>query len=138
MHPYLRRQAERLGREIEIRQGAAERLDVKDASVDAVVSTLVLCSVTDQPATLAEVLRVLRPGGRFVFLEHVAAPRGTWRRLFQRALRPLWSMLGDGCQPDRETWRAIEQAGFAQVTCDHFRVPVPIVSPHVAGWATKC
>lgn len=137
MHKYLRREAGRLGREIEIRDGVAERLDVADASVDAVVSTLVLCSVKDQQATLAEVLRVLRPGGRFVFVEHVAAPRGTWRRAVQRAVRPLWGVLGDGCRPDRETWRAIELAGFAHVVCDHFRLPVPVVGPHVAGWAVK-
>ncbi len=137
MHPYLRRQAERLGREIEIREGGAERLDLADASVDAVVSTLVLCSVRDQEAALAEVVRVLRPGGRFVFVEHVAAPRGTWRRRVQRAVRPVWGLLGDGCRPDRETWRTIEVAGFAQVVCDHFRLPVPVVSPHIAGWAVK-
>ena len=137
MHKYLRREAERLGRDIEIREGTAERLDVPDAAVDAVVSTLVLCSVRDQQAALVEVLRVLRPGGRFVFVEHVAAPRGTWRRRLQRAMRPVWSLLGDGCQPDRETWRVIELAGFAQVVCDHFPVPVPVVSPHIAGWAVK-
>ena len=107
MHKYLRREAERLDRDIEIREGTAERLDVPDAAVDAVVSTLVLCSVRDQQAALVEVLRVLRPGGRFVFVEHVAAPRGTWRRRLQRAMRPVWSLLGDGCQPDRETWRVI-------------------------------
>lgn len=137
MHRYLRREAERLGREIEIREGSAERLDMADASVDAVVSTLVLCSVKDQHAALTEVLRALRPGGRFVFVEHVAAPQGTWRRRLQRAVRPLWGLLGEGCRPDRETWRAIELAGFSQVVCDHFRLPVPVVSPHIAGWAVK-
>ncbi|MBI2073268.1 MAG: class I SAM-dependent methyltransferase [Gemmatimonadetes bacterium] len=137
MHKYLRREAERLGREIEILDGTAERLDLADASVDGVVSTLVLCSVADQQAALAEVLRVLRPGGRFVFVEHVAARQGTWRRRVQRAVRPVWSVLGDGCRPDRETWRAIELAGFSAVVCDHFHLPVPVVWPHVAGWAVK-
>ncbi len=137
MHGYLLREARRVGREIEMREGTAEQLAVADASVNAVVSTLVLCSVKDQLATLREVLRVLRPGGRFVFLEHVAAPQGSWNRYLQRAVRPVWSLLGDGCQPDRETWQTIEQAGFAQVAYDHFRVPVPVVSPHIAGWASK-
>ncbi len=137
MHPYLRREAERLGRDIDIVDGTAERLHVADASVDAVVSTLVLCSVRDQQAALAETLRVLRPGGRLVFVEHVAAPKGTWRRRVQRAIRPVWSLMGDGCQPDRETWRAIELAGFSEVMCDHFRLPVPVVWPHIAGWAVK-
>lgn len=137
MHPYLRREAEQRRREIEIRDGTAERLDLPDDAVDAVVCTLVLCSVRDQPAALAEVLRVLKPGGRFVFVELVAAPRGTWRRRVQRAIRPAWSLLGDGCRPDRETWRVIELAGFSEVVCDHFRLPVPVVWPHVAGWAVK-
>src|SRR5690606_12864960 len=65
MHAYLRAEAERMGREIELRAGRAERLDVDDASVDAVISTLVLCSVPDLDDTLEEVYRVLRPGGRF-------------------------------------------------------------------------
>jgi SAM-dependent methyltransferase len=64
MERYLRREAEPLGRSIEVRSGTVERLDLMDASVDAVVSTLVLCSVPDQARALAEVRRVLRPGGR--------------------------------------------------------------------------
>lgn len=137
MERYLRREAERLGRTVEVRAGTAERLDLMDASVDAVVSTLVLCSVPDQALALAEVRRVLKPGGRFVFLEHVAAPRGTWLRRVQRAVRPAWRLLGDGCFPDRETWQAIGRAGFAQVTLDRFHLPVPIMAPHIAGWAVR-
>lgn len=63
----------------------AEAVPLPDDSVDAVVSTIVLCSVADQDRALAEVVRVLRPGGRLVFFEHVAAPRGTWRRRAQTA-----------------------------------------------------
>lgn len=137
MHPYLRREAAQRGRPIEIRHGRAERLDLADASVDAVVATLVLCSVDDPEAALAEVRRVLKPGGRFVFLEHVAAPPGTWRRRLQRAVQPVWTFLGEGCRPDRETWLAIGRAGFREVTAEHFELPVPIVWPHIAGWALK-
>lgn len=137
MHQYLRRAMECRGRPMELRDGTAERMDVSEGTVDAVVSTLVLCSVRDQRAALAEVLRVLKPGGRLVFVEHVAAPRGTWRRRVQRLVRPVWSALGEGCEPDRETWQAIERAGFSEVVCDHFRLPVPVVWPHIAGWAVK-
>jgi len=84
MHPYLRRQAERLNRTVEIRDASAERVPLQDNSVDAVVSTLVLCSVKDVSGALQEILRVLRPGGRFVFIEHVAAPPGTWLRRLPR------------------------------------------------------
>ena len=122
---------------MELRTGSAERLDVEDATADAVVSTLVLCSVADLAAVLKEIRRVLKPGGRFVFIEHVAAPQGTWLRRAQRAFRPLSKTFADGCQPDRETWRAIEAAGFAQVDLEHFRAPAPIISPHIAGVAVK-
>jgi len=137
MHSYLKKEAERLGLNINIRSGTAERIDTEDNSMDAVVSTLVLCSVPDLPATLQEILRVLKPGGRFLFIEHVAAPRGTWLRKVQSGIKPLWKVLGDGCNPDRETWVALENAGFESVNYQPFEAPVPLVSPHIVGVATK-
>ena len=109
------------------------RLLADDASFDFVVSTLVLCSVPDLDATLAEIRRVLRPGGRLVFLEHVAAPRGTWRRRVQDAVTPCCRWLADGCHMNRETGRHIEQAGFAGVEMESFEAKVP----HVAGCARR-
>jgi ubiquinone/menaquinone biosynthesis C-methylase UbiE len=137
MHPYLRREAKRVGLKVEIRSGAAERLNAGDESVDAVVSTLVLCSVQDVRGTLREIQRVLRPGGRFVFLEHVAAPPKTWLRRLQRMARPVSRVLADGCCPDRETWRPLVGAGFARVEYQSFRLPIPITAPHIAGVAIK-
>lgn len=137
MHSYLHKEAERLGLNIDLRSGTAERLEAEDNSMDAVVSTLVLCSVTEITSTLQEVLRVLKPGGRFLFIEHVAAPRGTWLRRVQRGIRPIWKVIGDGCHPDRETWIALENAGFESVNYQHFQAPVPLVSPHIVGVATK-
>ncbi len=137
MHAYLRREAERHGLQVDLRTGSAERLEVEDASVDAVVSTLVLCSVANLLGVLEEIRRVLKPGGRFVFIEHVAAPQGTWLRSVQRAFRPLSKTFADGCHPDRETGRAIESAGFAPLDLEHFRAPAPIISPHIAGVAVK-
>lgn len=140
MRDYLRQEAARLGfarGAVDVRAGTAERLPVSDGSMDAVVSTLVLCSVRDLRAALAEVRRVLRPGGRFVFLEHVAAPRGSGLRRVQRAVRGPWSLAGDGCHPDREIGAAIERAGFARVELERFRVKLPVVAPHIAGVAVK-
>jgi len=137
LHPYLQQEAARLGRTIDLRAGTAEALDLPDASVDAVVSTLVLCSVTDPARVLREALRVLKPGGCFVFLEHVAAPRGSGLRRLQRLLRPGWRVIADGCRPDRETGTAIEQAGFRRVAIERFRGPVPVIRPHIAGVAEK-
>ncbi|MCL4522365.1 MAG: class I SAM-dependent methyltransferase [Acidobacteria bacterium] len=121
----------------EFRFGSAESLDVPDASCDTVVSTLVLCTVPNLAATLREIRRVLRPGGRFVFMEHVAAPRGTLLRGVQRLIRPAWNYFGDGCHPDRETWKFIESAGFSSLQLDHFRIASPIVAPHIRGFAIK-
>lgn len=137
MHPYLARTARALGMEIEIRHGVAEELPAADGSVDAVIATWVLCSVTDQARVLNEILRVLKPGGKFLFIEHVASPHGTWLRRIQEFMAPLWRRMGDGCHPDRETGCAIERAGFKDVTIQSFDAPVPVVKPHIAGMATK-
>ncbi|MEP0782344.1 class I SAM-dependent methyltransferase [Trichocoleus sp. DQ-A1] len=138
MHPYLRKEAERNGlNNPDIRSISAQRLEAEDNSIDAVVSTLVLCSVPDLTATFHEILRVLKPGGRFLFLEHVAARQGTFLRRVQEGVRPVWKFLADGCDPDRETWVALENAGFDRLNYEKFEIDFPIVSPQIAGVATK-
>jgi SAM-dependent methyltransferase len=137
-HPNIRKAAERSGiPQIEFRSLDGNKLEANDSSIDAVVSTLVLCTVRDQDATLQEILRVLKPGGSFTLLEHVAAPRGTFLRSVQKSVRPGWSFLLDGCCPDRETAEAITRAGFSKVNIESFRAPLPIVSPHIGGLAIK-
>ena len=76
-------------------------MDVADKTIDSVVSTLVLCSVPSLDTTLKEILRVLKPGGTFLFIEHIAAPPGTWLRKIQGVIRPVWKAIADGCNPDR-------------------------------------
>jgi ubiquinone/menaquinone biosynthesis C-methylase UbiE len=137
MHPYLKKEAERLHFDIDLRSGKAEQLEIQDNSLDVVVGTLVLCSVENPNRVLQEIVRVLKPGGRFLFLEHVAAPLGTWLRRVQHWLRPVWKVALDGCCPDRDTLSVIESAGFDCISCQHFRAPLPIVGPHVAGLAIK-
>jgi SAM-dependent methyltransferase len=137
MHPYIQREARRLGREIEVRLGSATSLGVADGSVDAVVSTLVLCSVKDPSAVVREILRVLKPGGKYVFVEHVAAPAGTWLRRIQDFIQPAWTFFADGCHPNRETWATLKEAGFARVDYQQFRAPAGLAAPHIAGEAVK-
>ena len=72
-----------------------------------------------------------------MFIEHVAAPHGTNTRLLAESVRPLWSRLGDGCHPDRETWKWIEEAGFRSVSYERFSVRLKIVGPHIAGVAVR-
>ncbi|HWM05047.1 MAG TPA: class I SAM-dependent methyltransferase [Actinophytocola sp.] len=132
-----RREATRLGRGAEVLPGSAERLALADGIVDAAVATFVLCSVADPAAALAELYRVLRPGGRYVFAEHVAAPAGTWLRRGQR----LWGAATSavGCRPDRESLAAIELAGFEVVELHKYVLPGPFGAgiPHVAGAAVR-
>jgi SAM-dependent methyltransferase len=135
--PRLRaRAAERaaaLAQPIAVVDGTAERLPAEDGSVDAVVACLVLCSVTDQAVALAEIRRVLRPGGELRFHEHVLA-RGRAGAVLQHGLdrSGLWPQLAAGCHLTRDTERAIRDAGFAVEDLRRFgRVP-----PHIAGRAT--
>ncbi len=88
----------------------AESLPVASGSVDAVVSTLVLCTVTDPVRALEEVARVLRPGGRLLFIEHVRATG--WPGRVQDVVRPAWAWFAGGCTLNRHTEAAIAGAGF--------------------------
>lgn len=137
MHRHLLEAANAHGITGEVRAEVVERLPVEDASVDAVVSTLVMCSVSDQRGALSEIRRVLRPGGRYVFVEHVAAPQRSPTWWAQKLIKPIWSALGDGCQPDRDTAAAVERAGFTHVEIQSFRAPLAVASPHIAGTAVK-
>jgi ubiquinone/menaquinone biosynthesis C-methylase UbiE len=125
---------------VEVVDGTAGRLPADDGSFDAAVASLVLCSVRDVPAALAEIQRVLRPGGQLRFFEHVRADTPGLARV-QRVLdATVWPTFVGGCHPARDTRDAIEGAGF---TIDHIdqlripetRIPAP-ASPHILGVAT--
>jgi ubiquinone/menaquinone biosynthesis C-methylase UbiE len=133
---YALRQAERHGIEARWETVPAERLPFPDGSFDAVAATLTLCSVREPGAALAEIRRVLRPGAPFLFLEHVAAPKGSALRRRQQCLRPLFRFFC-GCTPDRDTAALVHGAGFSSLTLRPVNLAIPIVSPHVAGKAIK-
>ena len=137
MHRFLREQLAGRDLNADLRTASAQDTGLPAACADAVVSTLVLCSVPDLDATLAELHRILKPGGRLYFIEHVVADEGTWLRLLQKGIRPLWQPLADGCRPDRDTGAALERAGFATVDSERFDTGLPVVAPHIMGIATK-
>jgi SAM-dependent methyltransferase len=137
MHDLLRPKLEGRDLDAELRTNPAQDTGLPDASVDAVISTLVLCSVPHLDETLDEVRRILRPGGRFLFIEHVAAEPGRWLRWVQSGIRPLWRPLADGCRPDRDTGAALDRAGFAEVTYERFDTGLPVVAPHIIGTAIR-
>lgn len=127
--------------QLHFQQGVAEELPLADSSQDVVISTLVLCSVADQRAAVAEIKRVLRPGGSFLLMEHVAHPLGTWNRSVQELVTPVWSYIADGCHVNRETWTVISSAGFSSCDITHFEAlsnPLfALLSPHIVGRAVK-
>lgn len=120
MHERLRKAARKHGLNLEIRAEGAERTGFADASVEVIVSTLVLCTVPDQAAALAEIARVLRPGGRLLFLEHVGSG-GCYGAVQRMSARP-WHWLFEGCDVRRDTAGALGAAGFAEVTVERYRV----------------
>jgi ubiquinone/menaquinone biosynthesis C-methylase UbiE len=143
--PNLRRLAEKeAGRApvpVVVETARAERLPFPDASFDAAVACLVLCSVADAGAALAELRRVLRPGGQLRFFEHVRAGSPGTRRV-QRALdATVWPRLMGGCHTGRDTLAAIVAAGFTVAGVDRFdfpetRIPAP-AAPHILGTAVR-
>jgi len=116
----------------------AESLPLPNASVDAVVGTLVLCSVKDVDMALKEVMRVLKPGGLYLFVEHVAGKDGTVIRFVQGVLDPLQQTVADGCHLTRTTGKYISEAGFSDVDLNMVFVSnAYYLSPHVYGIACK-
>lgn len=121
--------------------GVVEELPYEDGTFDAAVVSLVLCSVADQARALAEVRRVLRPGGELRFFEHVRGATPGLARV-QRVLdATIWPLTAGGCHTSRDTAAAIVDAGFTIEAIDRLRfpdgpVPTP-TSPHVLGTARR-
>jgi SAM-dependent methyltransferase len=137
MYGRLRAAAEREGVRLDLRDRSAEKTGLPDHSVDTVISSLVLCTVDDPVRVLAEVRRILKPGGAFRFVEHVGAPRGTPTRAAQRTLRRPWAWVFEGCSCERDLEQVVRAAGFESVRIDRYRVHTPLLpfNTQVAGIA---
>lgn len=142
--PYLRDRAKLAARHSTVRisvvDGDAEHLPLEYTSVDAAVVSLVLCSVANQQASLAEIRRVLRPGGELRFYEHVLASEPRLARL-QRLLEPIWTRIAGGCRLTRNTLDAIRIAGFVIDEYEQFHfqpcLATKLAAPHIIGRAHK-
>jgi ubiquinone/menaquinone biosynthesis C-methylase UbiE len=124
---------------VTFREGTADALPLADGEMDAAVASLVLCSVPDQAHALAELHRVIRPGGELRFYEHVIARCQPMRTLLQFADRSgLWPKIAGGCHPARDTGAAIEAAGFEIESQECFGFKASALEPsvpHILGIA---
>ncbi|MCX4678771.1 class I SAM-dependent methyltransferase [Streptomyces sp. NBC_01433] len=126
---------------VDVVPGAAEALPVKSEAFDVAVASLVLCTVRDLPRALAELKRVLRPGGELRFFEHGLAPGRALAAAQRAADRTVWPLLFGGCHTARDPLAAIEAAGFETGTYRRLRIPEKGVqvpsSPCVLGVARR-
>jgi SAM-dependent methyltransferase len=140
--PYLRRLTLTAARQapapIRVVGGTAETLPTHDTSFDTAVASLVLCTVADLAGALAEIRRVLRPGGTLRFYKHVRADAPRLARWQDRLERP-WGWLAGGCHPNRDTVAAITTAGLRVVELDRFDLQAmpALARPHVLGVAQR-
>jgi ubiquinone/menaquinone biosynthesis C-methylase UbiE len=132
------KRAAAIGLEVTFVAASAEQLPFPDASFDTVVVLAVLCTVRDPEQAVREIHRVLRPGGRLLFLEHVRSSDPKRARWQDRLERP-WGFVAGGCHPNRPTLQTVEAAGFEVEYLDQGELPdqVRLVRPYVKGVATR-
>jgi ubiquinone/menaquinone biosynthesis C-methylase UbiE len=140
--PYLREKcadaAAQAALNVTVLEGVADRLPVDDESCDAAVACLVLCSVPDQARALAEIHRVLRPGGELRFYEHVISNRESRRRVQRFLDRTFYPRVSGGCHLTRDTRAAIDRAGFIVQRSRRFPFPPGKLGiPHILGSARR-
>jgi len=134
-----RRRAESAPVPVVLVAGVAEQIPAPDAGADAVVASLVLCSVADQARVLAEIRRVLRPGGTLAYYEHVRSGNPVLAAA-EDLLTPAWQRLAGGCHPNRDTLEAITAAGFLVKDNERFGFGGHPLAPrvaHILGHATR-
>jgi ubiquinone/menaquinone biosynthesis C-methylase UbiE len=118
--------------------GVAADLPAPDASFDAGVVSLVLCSVADPAAALSELMRVIKPGGELRFFEHVVAHNRVAAGIQRGFDATIWPWVAGGCHCARDTCAAIREAGFLVESERRFamKVPLPVI-PQVLGIARR-
>ncbi|RZT91754.1 methyltransferase family protein [Ancylomarina subtilis] len=139
MHGSLKKTAEKYGISLEIRSLIGEAIDLDDESCEFVVSTLVLCTVKDLDQCLKQVKRILKPSGKFVFIEHVKARENSVLAMIQNLLHRPWHYCFEGCHTNRDIQPFIESAGFSQLEIESYNLYsaiVPII-PQIRGIAFK-
>lgn len=125
--------------EVSINDASIEALPMPDESVDTIVCTLVLCSVPDPERALKELYRVLKPQGKLLYLEHIAAQDDPSRLRMQRLIEPGWKLVAGNCHLTRHTEDTLRRSGFTIEACTHesMRKAMPFLRPTIRGVAIK-
>jgi len=121
-----RRKADRMQNRLQLLAGSAEHIPLADRSIDTIVSTCTACSISDVATALGEMRRVLKPGGRLLFVEHGRAPEPGVAR-WQDSLTPLWRRVAGGCHLNRDVGALIRNAGFRIDRLETGYIPGPRV-----------
>ncbi len=140
MRHYLKKRVDESGKNnISITHNNAESIDFPDESFDYIISTLVLCSVNDQLNALKEMKRLLRPNGKLLFIEHVAAEDNPKLLTWQKRIEPFWKFIAGNCHLTRKTESVIKQAGFSAISVEKtaFLGAPALVKPVIKGIAYK-
>jgi ubiquinone/menaquinone biosynthesis C-methylase UbiE len=135
----LKRRAERFNIDIEIHNTGGESMPLPSESVDIVFGSLVLCTVESPDEVLSEIHRILKKGGKFVFIEHVRAKHHKWLCRIQNLVKSPWKWFFDGCRVNRDTASSIQRIPFENIELEEFNsktVFLPII-PHINGMAVK-
>ncbi|MCU4752367.1 class I SAM-dependent methyltransferase [Halobacteria archaeon AArc-curdl1] len=134
--PHMRKRArsrtEKLDLDVEIRSARAESLPYPSDSFDVVIASMVFCTIPDVETAIGEVVRVLKPGGEFRFLEHVAADG--WQSRLQKAIAPVWRRIAGGCHLTRRTPTVfVQPRSLDVIEITRLRTGIPPVRPFVRG-----
>ncbi|MGW9684575.1 class I SAM-dependent methyltransferase [Flagellimonas sp. 2504JD1-5] len=139
MHKNLKKSAQKYGIDLEIKTIVGESIDLPDNSIDFVICTLVMCTVSDPVKCIEQIKRILKPSGVFVFIEHVKAKKNTVLELIQNLTHQPWHWFFEGCNTNRDTKSLLESAGFSSLILEEYNSYSPFVPiiPQIRGWAIK-
>ncbi|WP_420320926.1 class I SAM-dependent methyltransferase [Flagellimonas sp.] len=139
MHKNLKKSARKYGINLEIKTIVGESIDLPDNSIDFVVCTLVMCTVSNPVKCIEQIKRILKPSGVFVFIEHVKAKENTLLEKIQNLTHKPWHWFFEGCNTNRDTKSLLESAGFSSLVLEEYSSYSPFVPiiPQIRGQATK-
>lgn len=139
MHANLRKTAKKYGVNLDIKSITGEVIDLPDNSCDFVISTLVLCTVGNPIKCVYQIKRILKPSGKFVFIEHVKAREKSTLALIQNLIHKPWHWFFEGCNTNRDTKKLLECSGFNVLEIENYNLYslfIPII-PQIRGVAIK-